>query len=191
MGDCIFLNMIGRCEQMLAKNVTHEIAQKFAKYFAGKWLWLSWQSGCFRYHWFAVQIQSLAKFLINLLTVSCWVDKNKEKEAGNGHLKTYLGYFCKHGCQELSEIGKSGHTDGGDVISVTRLGYSWKVWVTKYIFCNNSPNILKLLGHLRSVTVWIKHNVATLWATFGEHLATFYSFIWSHCRYDQPLASLS
>ena len=23
--------------------------------------------------------------------------------------------------------------------------------------------------------------MATVWATFGENLATFYSFIWSHC----------
>ena len=51
-------------------------------------------------------------------------------------------------------------------ISVTRLGYSWKVWVTKYLFCNNSPNILTLLGHLRSVTVW--KNIMSL--LFGQLL---------------------
>ena len=34
---------------------------------SGQWLWLSWQSCCFRHPRSAVQIQSLAKFLLNIV----------------------------------------------------------------------------------------------------------------------------
>ena len=52
--------------------------------------------------------------------------------------------------------------------SVTRLGYFWKVLVTNF-----PETSWTILGHLRSVTFWIKSNVATFWATFGKMLATF------------------
>ena len=46
----------------------------------GQWLWLSWQSTCFRYQRSTVWIQSSGKFK----TVNCWKDENKQKEVGNG-----------------------------------------------------------------------------------------------------------
>ena len=50
-----------------------------------QWLWLSWQSGRFRHQRSAVQIQSQAKFLLNIVNCQlCRKDENKEKEAGNG-----------------------------------------------------------------------------------------------------------
>ena len=50
-----------------------------------QWLWLSWQSGRFRHQRSAVQIPSLAKFLLNIVNCQLyWKDDNKEKEAGNG-----------------------------------------------------------------------------------------------------------
>ena len=72
--------------------------------------------------------------------------------------------------------------------SVTRLGYFWKVLETIF------PAIIdqiswNFFGHFRSVTIWIKYDVATFWENFGENLATFYSFIWSHCGERNSLLS--
>ena len=54
-------------------------------YTLGQQLWFSCQSGRFRHQRSIVQIQSLAKFILNI--VYCQLnrkDENKEKEAGNG-----------------------------------------------------------------------------------------------------------
>ena len=54
----------------------------------GQWLWLSWQSGCFRFQRSAVRIQTPANFYRTFI-IYCQLyciekTKIKEKEAGNG-----------------------------------------------------------------------------------------------------------
>ena len=47
----------------------------------GQWLWLSWQSGCFKHQRSAVRIQSLAKFYMeHLFTVNCIEKTNINKK---------------------------------------------------------------------------------------------------------------
>ena len=49
----------------------------------GQWLWLCWQSVCFRHQRSTVQIQTSANFG----TVGCIKKTKKEKRAGNGLIK--------------------------------------------------------------------------------------------------------
>ena len=55
----------------------------------GKWLWLSWLSGCFQYQRSAIQIQSLAKNYLYQTFVYCQLciekAKTKEKRPGMVH----------------------------------------------------------------------------------------------------------
>ena len=54
----------------------------------GQWLWLSWQSGRFRYQRSAVRIQTSAHFYRTFIYCQLYCfekTKIKEKEAGNGH----------------------------------------------------------------------------------------------------------
>ena len=53
----------------------------------GQWLWLSWQSGRFRYQRSAVPIQTPANFYRTFIYCQLYCNektKIKEKEAGNG-----------------------------------------------------------------------------------------------------------
>ena len=59
--------------------------------------------------------------------------------------------------------------------SVTRLGYFWKVFGTKF-----PSNVAQVFGDFWSYLEWHKF-LSKNWATFGTSWATFYSNIWSHC----------
>ena len=65
--------------------------------FKGQWLWLSWQSSCFRYQRFMVRIQSSAKLDLYRTFVYCQLciekTKIKNKRPGMTHfLKKYFVY---------------------------------------------------------------------------------------------------
>ena len=66
-----------RCPRMVGADESTELWRWMV--LLGQWLWLSWLSSQFWHQWSAVQIQQLAKFILNLCLLY-WTDKNKEKE---------------------------------------------------------------------------------------------------------------
>ena len=65
---CKFAKTIPHCKKYLTE--THQVKCR-------QWLWLSWQSGCFRHQRSTVQIQSSANFkIVHLITISC-IEKTK------------------------------------------------------------------------------------------------------------------
>ena len=72
------------------------------------------------------------------------------------------------------------HFDVFSTISVTGLGVFLKVLGNK-ISCKRSPNEWHILGYFEKHHAYVNTALATLWPTFGQHWATFYSNIWSHC----------
>ena len=64
-------------------------------------------------------------------------------------------------------------------VSVTSLGYFWKVLVTIFL-----TKVAQIFGDfwaiLKNITFKVKTNVATFWATFGKIWATFYKLSACH-----------
>ena len=66
------------------------------------------------------------------------------------------------------------------VARVTKLGYFWK-WLTRKSRTKVAQILRIFLGYFGNVIFRVKTALATFWATVGNILGTFYSYIWSHC----------
>ena len=61
---------------------------------AGQWLWLSWQSSCFRFQRSVDQIQSTIFYSGQAFTVNCLKEVNRKRSPGMSHRYiTFIGFF--------------------------------------------------------------------------------------------------
>ena len=65
-------------------------------------MWHSWQSGCFQYQRFPIQIQSAENFMEHLFTINWkWIKRG----SGTAHFKTRIKrYFCRNDCLPIEKF---------------------------------------------------------------------------------------